>query len=79
MFPVGRLPQRAEIRVPGFDGFVRMQLGEPRVRDINAAVFSPDRLARAYRVAERIDLDDESAPASTPSPSGDSTTDGTDG
>lgn len=63
--PVGRMPQRAEIRVPGFDGFVRMQLGEPRVRDINAAVFNPDRLARAYRVGERIDLDAEDSPEPT--------------
>lgn len=62
VLPVGRLPQRIEIRVPGFDGFVRMQLGEPRVRSINATVFDPGRLRRAYRVGEEIDLDDE-APA----------------
>lgn len=54
---VGRLPQRIEIRVPGFDGFVRMQMGEPRVRSINAAVFEPERLRRSYRVGELIDLD----------------------
>ncbi len=54
---VGRVPQRLEIRVPGFDGFVRVQLGEPQVRPINATVFSPDRLRRAYRVGEVVDLD----------------------
>jgi hypothetical protein len=54
---LGRLPRRVEIRVPGFEGFVRMQLGEARVRPINGAVFDPDRLRRAYRVQERIDLD----------------------
>lgn len=54
---VGRVPQRVEIRVPGFDGFVRVQLGEPRVRAINATVFDPERLRRAYRVAETVDLD----------------------
>lgn len=55
---LGRLPRRIEIRVPGFDGFLRMQLGEPQVRPINAAVFDPERLRRAYRVGEVIDLDD---------------------
>lgn len=54
---VGRVPQKVEIRVPGFDGFVRMELGEPRVRSINATVFDPARLQRAYRVREVIDLD----------------------
>jgi hypothetical protein len=54
---LGRVPQRLEIRVPGFDGFVRVQLGEPRVRSINATVFTPERLQRAYRVGEVVDLD----------------------
>lgn len=54
---LGRVPQRLEIRVPGFDGFVRVQLGEPQVRSINATVFTPDRLRRAYRVDELVDLD----------------------
>lgn len=62
MQPVGRLPQRIEIRVPDFDGFVRMQLGEPRVRPINQTVFNPDRLRRAYRVGEVIDLDADAPP-----------------
>lgn len=53
----GRLPTRVEVRVPGFDGFVRMELGEPRVRSINATVFSPDRLEKAYRVRTVVDLD----------------------
>jgi hypothetical protein len=75
---VGRLPQRVEIRVPGFDGFVRMQLGEPRVRDINAAVFDPDRLARIYRVGEWIDLDAE-APPPIDDLAGTKATEGTDG
>lgn len=54
---LGRVPQRLEIRVPGFDGFVRVQLGEPQVRPINATVFDPERLRRAYRVGEVLDLD----------------------
>lgn len=54
---LGRTPRRIEIRVPGFDGFVRMQLDEPEVRAINDAVFNPERLRRAYRVEEVIDLD----------------------
>ena len=57
---IGRVPSKIEMRVPGFDGFVRMELGEPRARDINATVFNPERLARAYRVGERIDLDEQS-------------------
>ncbi len=56
---VGRVPSKIEMRVPGFDGFVRMELGEPRAKDINATVFNPERLARAYRVGERIDLDEQ--------------------
>lgn len=55
---LGRVPSTAEIRVPGFDGFVRMMLNDPRVRSINPMVFDPDRLNRAYRVRERIDLDE---------------------
>jgi len=66
MLPVGRLPQRIEIRVPDFDGFVRMQLGEPRVRPINATVFNPERLRRAYRVGEVIDLDTSAPDATEP-------------
>lgn len=58
---VGRLPRRIEVRVPGFDGFLRMQLGEPDVRAINATVFDPQRLRRAYRVGEVVDLDGPSA------------------
>ncbi len=54
---VGHIPRRLEVRVPGFDGFVRMQLGEPRARGIPATVFDPDRLGRAYRVNEVVDLD----------------------
>jgi hypothetical protein len=56
---LGRVPSTAQIRVPGFDGFVRMVLDDPRVKPINATVFDPDRLRRAYRVRERIDLDEE--------------------
>lgn len=59
---VGWVPLKIEMRVPGFDGFVRMELGEPRVRPINPAVFDPEVLARAYRVRERIDLDDADGP-----------------
>ncbi|MEM9372760.1 MAG: hypothetical protein AAGA55_03875 [Planctomycetota bacterium] len=55
---LGRVPGKAEIRVPGFDGFVRMELEDARVRTINPTVFDPDRLGRAYRVRERIDLDE---------------------
>lgn len=53
----GRLPTSVEVRVPGFDGFVRMELGEPRVRSINATVFSPARLEKAYRVRDVLNLD----------------------
>jgi hypothetical protein len=55
-----------------------MQLGEPRVRDINAAVFDPDRLARIYRVGEWIDLDAE-APPPIDDLAGTKATEGTDG
>lgn len=79
MLPVGRMPRRAEIRVPGFNGFVRMQLGEPRVRDINAAVFDPDRLARAYRVSERINLDDANESEPTDEPAAPASIDGAGG
>ncbi|MFK7883091.1 MAG: hypothetical protein AB8F26_02770 [Phycisphaerales bacterium] len=54
---VGRMPRKIEMRVPGFDGFVRMVLDDARNRPINAAVFNPDRLERGFRVRERIDLD----------------------
>lgn len=54
---IGRLPRRIEVRVPGFEGFMRMQLGEAQVRPINGAVFDAERLRRAYRVNEVIDLD----------------------
>ncbi len=54
---LGRVPGKAEIRVPGFDGFVRMVLEDPRVRPINPTAFDPERLRRAYRVREAIDLD----------------------
>lgn len=55
---LGRSPRTIEIRVPGFDGFVRMVIDDTRVRPINQTVFNPDRLERAYRVRERIDLDE---------------------
>ena len=54
-----RVPGKVEITTPGDDGFVRIELSGPQRRDIRAMVFQPDRLRRAYRADEVIDLDAE--------------------
>jgi hypothetical protein len=66
-----QVPGKIEITTPDDDGFVRIELSEPQTRDIRAMVFQPDRLQRAYRVDEVIDLDDaldDPEPSEEPAP-----------
>lgn len=51
------VPGKIEIRSPGDDGFVRIEISEPRSKLIRSIVFDPAKLIRAYRVDEAIDLD----------------------
>ncbi len=52
------VPGKIELRTPGDEeGFVRIELSEPASKDIRPMVFDPNRLKRAYRVDEVIDLD----------------------
>lgn len=53
------VPGKVEITTPGDEGFVRIELSGPQRRDIRPMVFQPDRLRRAYRADEVIDLDAE--------------------
>lgn len=57
------VPGKVEITTPSDDGFVRIELSEPQRRDIRPVVFQPERLERAYRVHEVIDLDEEAQAA----------------
>lgn len=54
-----QVPGKVEITTPNEEGFVRIELSEPQRRDIRAMVFQPQRLQRAYRIDELIDLDEE--------------------
>jgi len=52
------VPGKVEIARGGQSGdFVRIELSEPSQRAIKAMVYSPDRLVRAYRIHEIVDLD----------------------
>ena len=52
------MPAKVEIRDPEVSGgFVRLELSESSQKSIRAMVFQPDRLSRAYRIHEMVDLD----------------------
>lgn len=51
------VPGKIEITTPDEEGFVRIELSEPRSKPIRSIVFDPMKLLRAYRVEETIDLD----------------------
>jgi hypothetical protein len=57
-----QVPGKIEITTPNDEGFVRIETSEPRRRDIRPMVFQPERLKRAYRVDEVIDLDEPIEP-----------------
>jgi len=53
-----KVPGKVEITRAGLSGeFVRIELSEPSQRLIKPMVYNPDRLVRAYRIHETIDLD----------------------
>tara|TARA_R110000737_G_scaffold2923_6_gene8574 strand:+ start:40380 stop:41252 length:873 start_codon:yes stop_codon:yes gene_type:complete len=53
-----KVPGKVEVSRAGLSGeYVRIELSEPSQREIKPMVYNPDRLARAYRVHETIDLD----------------------
>ena len=61
-----KVPGKVEVSRAGLSGeYVRIELSEPSQRAIKPMVYNPDRLARAYRVHEMIDLDQ---PAENSSP-----------
>ena len=61
-----KVPGKVEVSRAGLSGeYVRIELSEPSQREIKPMVYNPDRLARAYRVHETIDLDQ---PSENPSP-----------
>jgi hypothetical protein len=51
------VPGKIEITSPNDTGFVRIEISEPSSKAIRSIVFDPNKLARAYRVDETIDLD----------------------
>ena len=51
------VPGKVEIRYPNDDGFVRIEISEPAKKTIRPMVFNPNKLKRAYRIDELIDLD----------------------
>ena len=51
------VPGKIEITSPGDSGWVRIELSGPRSKAINARVYQPAKLIRAYRIDESIDLD----------------------
>ena len=53
------VPGKIEISTPNDDGFVRIELSDADQRDIRPMVFQPERLRRAYRADQVIDLDEE--------------------
>lgn len=55
--PAVMVPGKVEITSPDERGFIRIELSGPESRDIRPMSFDPDRLKRAYRVNETIDLD----------------------
>ncbi len=57
-----QVPGKIEITTPNDSGFVRIETSEPQARTIRAMVFEPERLQRAYRVDEVIDLDEPIEP-----------------
>ncbi len=59
------VPGKIEITMPGDNGFVRIELSEPRRKAIRPIVFDPPKLMRAYRVDEMIDLDEAFERSST--------------
>lgn len=59
-----QVPGKIEVTTPGDDGFVRIETSGPEAREIRSMVFEPDRLRRAYRADEVIDLDER--PEATP-------------
>lgn len=62
----GWVPTRATVTVRGLDVELRLRLFEPTVKDIRPQAFDPDRLVRAFRIGEVIDLDDPGAAAQGP-------------
>ncbi len=57
------IPGKVEIKRSGISGeFVRIELSEPSQRSIKPMVYNPDRLKRAYRIHETIDLDAPAEP-----------------
>ncbi|MBL4699215.1 MAG: hypothetical protein JKX70_10315 [Phycisphaerales bacterium] len=69
------VPGKIEVTNPNDDGWVRIELSGPRSKPIKPRVYQPQKLKRAYRVDETIDLD---AAFDTPEPVVDSAQ-GTDG
>ncbi|MBL4590798.1 MAG: hypothetical protein JKY96_02440 [Phycisphaerales bacterium] len=55
-------PGVIEVRAVGFDGFVRIEVSDPRSKAIRSVVFKPANLAKIYRVHETINLDETFAP-----------------
>ena len=52
------MPAKVEIRDPDVSGgFVRLELSDTSQRSIRSMVFDPDRLSRAYKIHEMVDLD----------------------
>lgn len=53
-----KVPGKVEVTKSGKGGeFVRIELSEPSQRTIKPMVYNPDRLVRAYRIHEVVDLD----------------------
>ena len=56
-----KVPGKVEITRAGLNGgsgeFVRIELSEPSQRSIKPMVYKPERLKRAYRIHETVDLD----------------------
>ncbi|GJM18337.1 MAG: hypothetical protein DHS20C14_05500 [Phycisphaeraceae bacterium] len=53
-----RVATRVVVTTPGFEGFARITMSEPRNRSIPSVAFDLDKLMRRYRVDQLVDVDD---------------------
>ncbi len=61
---------RVVVRTPGFDGFARITMSEPKNRSIPRVAFDLDRLRSRYNVDALTDVDDPAFRAGDPVPGG---------
>jgi hypothetical protein len=63
-----RVPERAIVRMAGFDGELRISLHEPERRNIRAVAFDLGKLLDVYRITDLTDLDEAENALAEPEP-----------